>query len=243
MHGCMQGKLSNSQFARFKKQSAAWQQGKLAAAAYHEELLQLGLLTYIGDLMAICPNEQKRDALLQHHSAYLEQGARLRWTAPAAHCCAAAGTAYMLKLAVQLTQHIALLLAKMQLTSCTEQMPAAQLALASINPREAHGTGAGGTQFTDQAWAPPEALQAAAASSNMHTSWRCAMCELLNAPTAEKCERCATHKMVTDAQRAEERMAAERDAAGASAKKRGKGTKMAWADLHSPAKSAGAWRR
>lgn len=94
-----------------------------------------------------------------------------------------------------------------------------------------------------EGWAPPEALQAAAATSGTHASWRCAMCEMLNAPDADKCEGCSTHKMVTDAHRAEERRAAERGSAARGGRRRGKGTKMAWNDLHSPAKAAGAWDR
>jgi hypothetical protein len=98
----------------------------------------------------------------------------------------------------------------------------------------------GGAERMDPAssgWAPPEALAAAAGEAAGRASWACAMCGLRNAAAAEQCEGCDTHKMVTDAHRAEERRAQERAAAAAhnakgAAKKKGKGMKVSMQDLH-----------
>ena len=178
----VQAALSPSQFAAFRKHSAAWQKGDMSAAQFHNLLADMGLLQHTSALMAICPDATRRDELLAQHTAYLE----------------------------------------------------------------AHG---GTNDPSAKGWAPPEALAAAASEAASRASWECAMCGLLNGPSAEKCEGCSTHKMVTDAHRAEERRAVERAASAAAAvksssKKKGKGTKVALKDLHTAARpGTGAWGR
>jgi hypothetical protein len=85
---------------------------------------------------------------------------------------------------------------------------------------------------------PPEVLAAAAQASSGAATWQCAVCSLLNSPAANKCDACATPKMVSDAHHAEVR-AQEEHAAKARAnamsggkKKRTKGITMSFQEMN-----------
>lgn len=60
------------------------------------------------------------------------------------------------------------------------------------------------------AWAPPEAVLAAAEAGGGRVVWNCYVCEQQNDVGMDRCLNCGTMKAVSDAQEAEQRAAAEK---------------------------------
>ncbi|KAF8068299.1 GLG1 [Scenedesmus sp. PABB004] len=65
--------LSEREFATFREQSGAYMQGGVSAGAYHKRVVQLGLLALVPQLAALCPDAERRAALLGAHRTYLER--------------------------------------------------------------------------------------------------------------------------------------------------------------------------
>eukprot|EP00878_Enallax_costatus_P026351 GHUV01028280.1.p1 GENE.GHUV01028280.1~~GHUV01028280.1.p1 ORF type:complete len:820 (+),score=339.54 GHUV01028280.1:679-3138(+) len=66
--------LSEEGFQDFRQQSAAFMQGAMSAEDYHSHVVQLGLASLVPQLAALCPDEDKRSALVAAHKQHLESG-------------------------------------------------------------------------------------------------------------------------------------------------------------------------
>eukprot|EP00879_Flechtneria_rotunda_P019552 GHRR01020539.1.p1 GENE.GHRR01020539.1~~GHRR01020539.1.p1 ORF type:complete len:855 (+),score=361.96 GHRR01020539.1:259-2823(+) len=64
--------LSEEGFRDFREQSGKFMQGDVSAGAYHKRVVQLGLLQLVPQLAALCPDADKRAALVTAHRQYLQ---------------------------------------------------------------------------------------------------------------------------------------------------------------------------
>lgn len=85
-------------FAQFRGDSARFMRGELGAADYHARMVDLGLLGVAAELAALCPNPDRRTALMDAHKAYLAEpgalstpprGGMAGWVPPEAALAAA----------------------------------------------------------------------------------------------------------------------------------------------------------
>ena len=69
-------RLTPEDFALFKQKSSLYMRGAAAADAYHAEVVALGLAALLPDLAALCPDQAKRNALLEvHKRTFVQDGA------------------------------------------------------------------------------------------------------------------------------------------------------------------------
>lgn len=69
-------RLSPDDFVLFRQKSSLYMRGAAAADAYHAEVVGLGLAALLPDLAALCPDENKRNALLEvHRRTFVQDGA------------------------------------------------------------------------------------------------------------------------------------------------------------------------
>lgn len=69
-------RLTPEDFALFKQKSSLYMRGAAAADAYHAEVVALGLAALLPDLAALCPDQAKRNALLEvHKRTFVQEGA------------------------------------------------------------------------------------------------------------------------------------------------------------------------
>ncbi|WIA10933.1 hypothetical protein OEZ85_011098 [Tetradesmus obliquus] len=64
--------LSEAGFKAFREQSGAFMQGGVTAGKYHSHCVELGLTSLVPQLAALCPDADKRGALIAAHKQYLE---------------------------------------------------------------------------------------------------------------------------------------------------------------------------
>jgi len=89
----------DSRFSQFRGDSARFMRGEMSATDYHAHMVDLGLLGVAAELASLCPNPDRRTALMEAHKAYLaapgalstppKGGARAGWVPPEAAIAAA----------------------------------------------------------------------------------------------------------------------------------------------------------